>query len=363
MDKRPSILIVDDELANFDVLEALLLREGYQIYYATNGIEALTFLQTTQPDLILLDVMMPRMDGMEACRRIKADPALSHIPIIMVTALTSKEDLAVCLGMGADDFISKPVSSLELSARVRSMLRIKYQYDDLQALLRLREDLVNMMVHDLRNPLASVVFSAEVLKIPDLTWEKQQHLVEKIAIAGQQLQWQIDSLLQMAKLESGKMVLNCIEVDLCALCTSALADFEPIAAQKNLTVVAQLPTVGGSLWVDVSMIRRVLDNLLANAIKFSPSRSQVVLTMKYLQDGGAMVQVIDSGPGIQESLKHKIFEKYETGNFYEEASQIGLGLAFCRLAIEAHGGTITATDNHPKGTIFSAIFPAKPPNL
>ncbi len=136
--KQHSILVVDDEERIFDVIEGLLMREGYQLTYAPSGQEALQKLDALQPDVILLDVMMPGMDGIETCQQIKNNPNWKHIPIIIVTALTSKEDLARSLNAGADDFISKPINSLELRARVRSMLRIKIQYDALAATLRLR---------------------------------------------------------------------------------------------------------------------------------------------------------------------------------------------------------------------------------
>ncbi|WP_392533922.1 response regulator [Nostoc sp. C117] len=356
METQPSILVIDDQPDNFDVVETLLDGEGYQLYYAPSGKQALARLNSFQPDVILLDVMMPDLDGIEVCRCIKANPQWQTVPIIMVTALTDKEDLARCLGAGADDFISKPINSLELRARVNSMLRIKQQYDNLQALLKLREDMVNMIVHDLRNPLASIVLSTEILRFTNLSLEKQQQKVEQIAIASHHLQSLINSLLIMAKLESGKMVLNYTEVDLSTLCISALADIEAIAAQKNLTLISELPEPGGIIKVDAAIFRRVLDNLLSNAIKFSPSNSQVILRAEYLAAGGAKLQIADSGLGIPENLRQSIFEKYETGTLNPEVSQIGLGLAFCKMALDAHHGTITAEDNYPKGTTFTVLL-------
>lgn len=355
MDTQPSILVIDDEPDNFDVVETFLDGENYQLHYAPSGQQAIDRLHTFQPDVILLDVMMPNLNGMEVCRRIKADPQWHVVPIIMVTALTAKEDLAQCIAAGADDFISKPVNSVELRARIHSMLRIKQQYDNLQTLLKLQEDMVNMIVHDLRNPLASIVLSTEMLKLGKLSLDKQQHKISQIAIATQQLQTLIDSLLIMAKLESGKMALNYTEIDLCAICTSAVADIEEIAAQKNLTLISELPEPGGMIKIDTAIFRRVLDNLLSNAIKFSPSNTQVVLKAEYLTTG-AKVQVSDSGTGIAQELRQSIFEKYEIGNFISEVSQLGLGLAFCKMAIEAHQGTIAVTDNYPQGSIFTVVI-------
>ncbi|GAB1538925.1 hybrid sensor histidine kinase/response regulator [Scytonema sp. NUACC21] len=356
MDTQPSVLVIDDEPDNFDVVETLLDGKNYQLYYAPSGQQALDRLNSFQPDVILLDVMMPDLDGMEVCRRIKADAQWQVVPIIMVTALNTKEDLAQCLAAGADDFISKPINGAELRARVHSMLRIKQQYDNLQALMKLREDMVNMIVHDLRNPLASIILSNDLLQSANLSPQQQQVKFERIGIAVQQLQSLIDSLLLMAKLESGRMVLNSIEVDLCALCMSALADIEPLAASKNLTIVCDLPKPGGFVNVDAAIFRRVIDNLLSNAIKFSPSNSQITLRAEYLEAGGAKVQVSDRGPGVSQELRQSIFEKYNIGTLMQEVSQIGLGLAFCKMAIEAHHGTITVEDNHPRGTIFTVLI-------
>ncbi len=146
MDNQPTetknrklrLLVIDDEESIFEVIEALLYREGYEFIYLTSGIEALTKIDDIQPDVILLDLMMPEMDGIETCQQIKSNERWRPIPIIMVTALSSKEDLARCLEAGADDFLSKPINSIELRARVRSMLRIKLQYDALVATQQLR---------------------------------------------------------------------------------------------------------------------------------------------------------------------------------------------------------------------------------
>lgn len=163
----------------------------------------------------------------------------------------------------------------------------------------------------------------------------------------------------MAKLESGKMVLNYTEVDLCTLCMSALAGIEAIANQKNLTLIRELPEPGGIVAIDAVIFRRVLDNLLSNAIKFSPSKSQVTLRGEYLAAGGVKVQVADSGSGVSLELRQIIFEKYEIGTSIPEVSQIGLGLAFCKMAIEAHSGTITIEDNYPNGSIFTVLLKNK----
>jgi signal transduction histidine kinase len=353
-DIPPSILVIDDEPDNFDVIDTLLCTSGYQLHYAPGAQEGLALLETFQPDVILLDVMMPNMNGIEFCRQFKSDPQWRHIPIIMVTALTTKEDLAQCLSAGADDFISKPVSSNELRARVQSMLRIKQQYDDMQMLLGMREDMVNMLVHDLRNPLANILLAAEMLRYPQMSPDKQQKKIEQILQSTQQLRFLIDGLLLMAKLESGQLMLNRSHIDLYELCQAAVDGLEDVAAQKSLQIIPKLPEPGSNtVYVDPALFRRMIDNLLSNAIKFSPRGGQVVLSVEYLETSGARVQVMDSGPGVSESYRQRIFEKYEIGTVIRGVAQTGLGLAFCKIATEAHGGRIAVDDNYPKGSIFT----------
>ncbi|NEO29950.1 MAG: response regulator [Symploca sp. SIO3C6] len=354
MDSKSSVLVVDDEPNGFEVIEALLFREGYNLSYSASGLEALKVLDEVKPDVILLDVMMPEFDGIETCIRIKSNQGWCHIPIIMVTALNSKEDLAQCLDAGADDFIGKPITGLELKARVRSMLRIKKQHDSLQATLKLREDMSHMIVHDLRNPLASIVMSCEILQQTQLQ-EKQLRKAEQIFKSAQRLQSLADDLLMMAKLESGKINIKRDLVNLNELEQEVVSDFLSIAQQKNIELVSHLPESGNTIPLDLNLFRRVFDNLISNAIKFSPSDSQITLQVDYPRDTKtqAIIRIADAGPGIHQHLRKSIFDKYEVGNLMAGVSQIGLGLAFCKMAVEAHGGRIFVEDNQPRGSVFT----------
>ena len=195
-----AILVVDDNASNLDIIESIFAHEDLDLLYASSGVHALDLLETLSIDTVLLDVMMPDMDGIEVCRHIKAHPKWSCIPVIMVTSLDSKEDLAFCLQSGADDFVEKPVNALELRARVRSMLRIKKQYDDLQDLLQVRSDLTNMIIEDLRSPVTTMILASEVLKKTPLT-EQQQKKVEQIHHNGEQVISLLDKQLLRAKTE------------------------------------------------------------------------------------------------------------------------------------------------------------------
>jgi two-component system, sensor histidine kinase and response regulator len=366
MDKRYSVLVVDDEPMGFDVIEAHLYREGYDLHYAASGLEALSLMDSLEPDVILLDVMMPEMDGIEVCRHLKSEPHWKHIPVIVVTALNSKEDLARSLDAGADDFLTKPVSGIELRARVRSMLRIKQQYDALQATLQLREDLSKMIVHDLRNPLTTILLCGNLLWESDLGGKNSKRL-ELIISSGRQLNSMINDLLMLAKMESGKILLKQVEVDLNELATEALSRVSKIAALKNLHLKSQLAPSTHRILGDANLLLRVFDNLLSNAIKFSGHDSTITVQVEdperstssaqgSTQPTQAIVRVIDEGIGISEELRERIFEKYEVGNSVEGVTQLGLGLAFCKLVVEAHKGRIFVEANKPQGSIFTVLL-------
>jgi two-component system, sensor histidine kinase and response regulator len=361
MSRKPSVLVVDDEPNGFTVIRALLKPEGYDLFYVESGREALNQLEAIEPDVILLDVMMPDLDGIETCSEIKSNAEWAHIPIIMVTALNSKEDMARCLEAGADDFISKPVSGVELRARVRSMLRIKQQYDTLKATMQLREDMSSMVVHDLRTPVSAILLSSQMLLMQNSLNGKEQQRLQLLYQAGQQLSSMINELLIMAKLEAGKLLLKQTEIDLNALASAVVSGFQEIANSKQIILETHLPEPGHWITADVNLLHRLMDNLLSNAIKFSPSKSTITLRVEHLSHPSAdnqvrmqaRIQVADQGPGIKEELRQQVFSKYETGETVSDVSQIGLGLTFCKLVSEAHGGRIYVEDNSPQGSIFT----------
>lgn len=358
MDDSPLILVVDDEPDNFAVLEIFLAQLPYRLIHALTANQAFSLLAEHTVDLILMDVMLPGMDGLEATRRIKADVNWRPIPVIVVTALASKDDLARCLEAGADDFIAKPVNSLELRARMRAMLRLKQQYDQLQLLATLRDDLSHMVVHDLRGPLTSITMSASVLERLCLD-EKPQRQVRRIHASVQRLECMVDSILMLAKLEAGKLELQRQPQDLVALLQEALEDLQGIFEQHHIQLERHLPDSPLVLSLDSTLIRRVIDNLLSNAVKFSPAGSSIQVRVEALTDGGGLFEIADTGTGVSEPLKERLFEKFEVGPLSDQqarqlqgVTQTGLGLAFCKMAVDAHGGTIEVSGNQPQGAVF-----------
>jgi two-component system, sensor histidine kinase and response regulator len=218
MTNPPSILVIDDEPNNFDVIQVLLGDRGYIFHYASSGKRALERMlggsarpeNHFQPDLILLDVMMPGIDGIEVCRQLKASPYCQSIPIIMVTALSDKADLAMCMSTGADDFIAKPVHRVELLARVSSRLRVKQQYDSLQIAnqkLSAKGDLLAIMSDRLKIPVGDVLGATQLLATTELTPE-QQVFVQTALIHGESLLSVVNELVAVTRTDEGTLDLD-----------------------------------------------------------------------------------------------------------------------------------------------------------
>lgn len=357
------ILVVDDDPIAHDILEGFLFQENYHLVFARSGAEALALLNDLAVDIILLDVMMPDLDGFEVCRRIKSNEKWRHLPVILITALGSKTDLARGFEAGADDFLHKPVSDIELRARVRAMLRLKKQYDELQATLRLREDLAHMIVHDMRSPLSTILGYSELILLRDeLSFESSED-VRRIHTQAVSLNSFLNDMLLLAKMEANQLLLHHSTVDVVGLIKLVQQNYNVVAELKKIRLVLDLPDKSVPSCLDSALFHRVIDNLLSNAIKFSPSGSTVTIRVEYpRQKDGAQsnrpqlrLEVIDEGPGIPEEHQQRIFDKFEIVAMSQKdgTTQIGLGLAFCKMVTEAHGGRIFVRPNQPAGSIFT----------
>jgi len=357
MKSQNTVFIVDDEAGARDLLEGLLFREGYELAFAEGGLDLLAKIDAVNPDVILLDIMMPEMDGLEVCQRLKADERWRHIPIILVTALGGKEDLVRGLEAGADDFVHKPVDKLELRARVRSMLRIKQQYDEQQANLRLREDLARMIVHDIRNPLSVILGYSELMEVKqDVSPEELLKIIKRIQTEGKRLNSFLNDMLILAKMEAGQPLLHPGLFEANALVHKAVEGHDIIALSRKIDLIVDLASESRQVTLDRNMFLRVLDNLLSNALKFSPAGSAVTVRLQYPPQPSQLnlrLEVVDEGPGIPAEHRERIFDKFETLSLKRSGvPQVGLGLAFCKMVAEAHGGRIFVEPNHPTGSIF-----------
>ena len=379
---RAKIIVVDDTPENLHLLSSMLTERGYDVRGVTTGLFALQAVKAAPPDLILLDIHMPEMDGYDVCMTLKADPQTWDIPVIFISALNEVIDKVKAFSVGGIDYITKPFQIAEVLARVENQLnllkmkrQLEWQNEQLQQeiqerkqaeaalkeMLQLREDLSKMIVHDLRNPLTTILLYADFLLRRGELHDRAKQSVEAIQSTAQELESMINDLLIMAKMESGKLILNCTQVNLNQLVMESVENLTAIADQKNIEIISHLPEHNQPVSIDANLFRRVLDNVISNSIKFSSAKRSVIVQVDYptfetsikSTFRQARIRIIDQGFGITEKLQQHIFEKYTIGDLVKGTPQIGLGLAFCKLVVDVHDGTIWIEKNHPQGSIFT----------
>lgn len=362
------VLIVDDEPNDRMLLRDALAPEGYRVTEAADGSEALAMVTERLPDVVLLDVNMPKgLDGLEVCRRVKADSRAAPVPVILVTANRGREQRLAGIRAGANDFLSKPIDLTDLRLRVRNAVNTKKLYDQVQEEYRrvaklesLRDTLVHMIVHDLRSPLTGIQCD---LQLVEMEGKKvlDRDLMESVTGARESVQTltnMITSILDVSRLESGSLPLTLRACDLGGVVQDALA----LVGSGAHRVRVEADDNGSPVTTncDAAIVRRVVVNLVANALGYSPSHEPVTVTVSR-RNGHARVTVCDHGPGIQKEFQEKIFDKFAQGEAQQHGHKAssGLGLAFCKLAVEAHGGTIGVESEEGAGATFWFELPTQ----
>ena len=353
---QENILVVDDTPANLHLLVALLSDKGYRVRPVNSGELALKTAQANLPDLILLDVAMPGIDGYEVCRRLKAQPKTRDIPVIFISAHDASEDKLRAFEMGGVDYVSKPFQVEEVLARVtahltirRQQLRLEANFEQLRRLEYLRDTLTHMVAHDMRSPLLALNFGLEFISM-EVPPEKKD-LIDMFTtsrLSVRNLVTLVNQMLDVSRLESGTMKINRSQTNLVALVTESISYLRPTAGSRRLVL-----TTGNvkDAYVDTELIRRVIWNLLGNAIKFSPASG--VVNVEVREDGERVrIDVVDSGPGIDPAFHEKIFDKFGQVDAAESVKGYGLGLAFSKMAVESHGGKIGVVSSPGNGSRF-----------
>ena len=356
---RPTtILVVDDNAANLALARATLEDEGHRVVVADGGEAGVAAFAAESPDCVLLDVRMPDVDGPTACRRIRALPGGADVAIIFVTALRDLETFDRAQLAGGDDYLTKPYRPTELLARVAVALKLrrlaaerselyaemKQRRDDLVRLQLQNERLIGFVVHDLKNPVNTIGLLAELLIRDHDGSERSRSAGERIRGETRTLSRMIVTLLDLAKADAGRLEPVRSHVELAAVIKAVLEGFAARARRATVELVAEVtqPT----LRADHDLLRRVLDNLVDNAIRHAPAGTAVRVSA-HPRDGGVELRVRDGGPGVPPDQRARVFDRFAQTGGYASDDNRGLGLAFCKVAVEAHGGRIWIEDANP----------------
>jgi len=363
-----TVLIVDDVDANVLLLKLLISKAGYKTLSAYNGRDALEVIMKENPDLVLLDIMMPIMDGHEVAKKLKETPGKEELPIIFLSALNSTEDIVQGFKLGAADYVSKPFNKDELLTRINHQISlihakktIERQTQELKKTIIGRDKLYSVIAHDLRSPIASIRMVMEVL-INGISKESVDPEMYDLLIMANRLTDDsftlLDNLLKWTKSQTGR--LNTVfqdDVDIMHLVTGVVEVFRGVARLKNIKINLS-GTTNRVARIDIDMAKTALRNLLSNAVKFSYDNSEVDVFVREEEDR-VVLDVHDNGAGISKEKQKLLFKtdthftSFGTGN--EEGS--GLGLLLCNEFVKRNGGNLRFTSEEGKGSTFSFDIP------
>lgn len=361
--KKPLILIVDDSPQNLQVLGMILEGVDCDIAVASDGKQALKTAKEQLPDLILLDVMMPVMNGHEACKKLKENPVTADIPVIFLTALGDAEDIRLGFQLGAVDYIQKPFNGVELLARVKSHLNNKKILSELEFVNATKNKFFSIIAHDLKNPFHTIIGFSEMLmkNIDTLSKEDQLKYLELIYTSGKDAHTLLENLLDWSRMQVGTIKGDMVLLSSVEVIELALHFLEPMARKKSIKLLFD-PKEDYELYADENMLNTMLRNLGSNAIKFTHDGGTVRFSTK-LADGGKGVSFIveDNGIGMSQSTVSELFridaKQSRTGTGNETGT--GLGLILCKEFAEFHRGSISVESEECKGSKFVITLPVK----
>jgi signal transduction histidine kinase len=371
---KGNILIVDDTPNNLRLLSSMLTQQGYDVRSAISGSLALMAVRTIPPDLILLDINMPKMDGYEVCACLKADMKTCEIPIIFLSALSEATDKVKAFQVGGVDYITKPFYFEEVLARVENQLALRRMQTELQQaksealralaqekeLSRLKSEFVSMISHDFRTPLTSIQGFAELLQhgSDQLTGEIRNRYFQKIDGAIEQMLRLIDEVLLIGSIEAGKVQYQPTPLNLEKFCRDLVETLQlGMSTQHQIHFIATGECTQAQM--DQTLLQQILNNLLSNAIKYSPKGGTIQFDLQ-CQDGTATFRIADQGIGIPLDNQQHLFTTFNRCSNVGEIKGTGLGLAIVKRCVETHQGQISMKSEIGLGTTFTVNLPMVP---
>ena len=369
------ILLVDDDPIVRAIMRGTLEVDGYVISEADDGDAALELYHVTKPELLIADVVMPRMDGFTLCRELRRQKDGAYVPILMATGLDDVPSITKAYEAGATDFISKPINWIVLGHRVRYMLRASRAFKELrenedrllvakdqaEAANRSKTDFLANMSHELRTPLNAIIGFSEIMrdgKFGPLS-TKYVEYATAIADSGNHLLTVINNILDMSRAEANRLVLVEEEIEIARAVAFSVGTIEEMARHADIDCHSEIPDDLPRFFGDAAKLRQILINLLANAVKFTPSGGKVSVAVEQGADGGMVFHVRDTGIGIPPEklpLAMAPFGQVQSGLTRQYAGS-GLGLPLTKRLVELHGGTMQISSEPGKGTTVTAQFP------
>jgi two-component system, sensor histidine kinase and response regulator len=372
---KGSILIVDDTPNNLRLLASMLTQQGYKVHSAISGTVALTAVKAVHPDLIVLDINMPEMDGYEVCDRLKAEEVTRKIPVLFLSAFDDVSSKVKAFQAGGVDYITKPFQVEEVLARVESQLTLQRMQTELQQaktdalralaqeqeLNRLRSEFISMISHDFRTPLTSIQGFAELLRYgnANLTNETRDRYFNKIDAAIEHLLHLLDEVLLIGGIESGRVQYQPVAINLEQFCRDLIETVQ-FSAHNQHQIALNYRNDGVGVEMDQMLLQQILVNLLSNAVKYSPHGGQIQLEVE-CQAEVAIFRVRDQGIGIPPENQPHLFESFYRGSNVQQIQGTGLGLAIVQRCVTAHHGNIQIESAENQGTTVTVTLPIAPP--
>ncbi|MBN2595026.1 MAG: hybrid sensor histidine kinase/response regulator [Sedimentisphaerales bacterium] len=353
---RSKILAVDDDAVDIKTIEKLL-GEHYEFRTATTGEEALVVAADFRPDIILLDNMMPGLDGGQVCRQIRADSGLRHTKIIMLSGKSMVSERIEAYRAGADDYITKPFNEDELLAKIRVYLRLK----SVEEVDQFKTDVLTLLCHEARTPLNSLIAPAEILMSEDeINADEKKLLIEMLHSAAKRMHRFFENVMLLSSLKSGKWKFNSEPADLCQVVHESVCDVATMAVERKIKIKEKFDA-GPTVCLDSQQIKRVITAILDNAIRFSQSGGSVDVCVSGDSES-VCVSVTDHGQGIEPDYLPYVFEELSDPDIDHHSKGQGLGLAIARQIVQQHNGTINAESTKSSGTTFTVRLPVMVPS-
>ncbi len=353
------LLIVDDSISNLNIIGNVLKSSNYKITIALDGTQALNILDQMPIDLILLDIMMPGMDGYEVCRRIKKNAATKDIPVIFMSALSDTRDIVEGFRCGGIDYITKPFKTEEIKVRVETHLKVRKQNQELKKLNADKDLFISILAHDIKNPINYLTGFSELLltNLRRYSIEEIESKLSSILGFSKNLFVMLEDTLLWARSQSGRMEFSPEKIVFSELC-KAIIDYHKISAVAKELNIETFVHETDKVFADKYMLNVIMTNLVANAIKFSQNGG-VISIYSEQNDKEVVVSVSDSGVGIKPDRIPKLFDITQVYSTKGTAGEkgTGLGLILCHDFVKRHGGEITVDSELNRGSTFKFTLP------